>query len=80
MPRTAEEIFDDFTERFGWDFEIQQDVLVNWCGESLIEPLLRYIQEAGQTDYFQEFLEDNFGDPKSEAGSGEEPDWRKSGF
>ena len=39
-------------------------MLVNWCGESLIEPLLRYIQEADQTEDFEEFLIDNFGEPE----------------
>ncbi len=79
-PRTAEEVFEKFAQRFGWDFEIQADVLVNWCGESMIEPLLRYIQEAEQTGDFEEFLIDNFGDPESQAGTGGEPDWREAGF
>ncbi len=80
MPRTAEEVFNQFTERFGWDFEIQAHVLVNWCGEGMIEPLLRYIQEAGQTEDFEEFLIENFGEPEPKGRSAEEPDWREAGF
>lgn len=80
ITRTAEELFADFSERFGWDSETQADVLVNWCGESLIEPLLRHIQEAGQTGDFEEFLIDNFEEEKPGAKSPEQLDWRKAGF
>jgi hypothetical protein len=60
--RSAEAIFDSFAERLGWDSQRQADVLRNWCGEGMIEPLLRHIQETGNAEDFEVFLIDNFGD------------------
>lgn len=60
-PHGVQEVFNSFAERLGWDFEIQADVLLNFCGEDMIEPLLQHIQEVGQTEDFAEFLTDNFG-------------------
>jgi hypothetical protein len=79
--RTAQDIFDRFAERLGWDFGTQADVLVNWCSdENVIEPLLQHIQLTGQTDDFEEFLIDNFGDEQPEDDGAERPDWQKEGF
>ncbi len=61
-PRTVQVVFDSFARRLGWDLQKQADVLVSWFGEGLIAPLLQYIQEAGQTVDFAEFLGDNFAD------------------
>jgi hypothetical protein len=63
---TAQEVFDDYRSRLGWDFQRQADVLVNWLIEEMIEPLLRYIHEVGQTEDFAEFLAINFRDEQPE--------------
>jgi hypothetical protein len=56
-------------------------VLVNWCSEeNIIEPLLQRIQVTGQTDDFEEFLIDNFGDEQPEVDGAARPDWQKEGF
>lgn len=60
--RDAHEVFNRYCNRLGWGFATQADVLVNWFGEGMIEPLLRCIQDAGQADDFEEFLADNFRD------------------
>jgi hypothetical protein len=79
VSRTAKDVFDDFSQRLGWDVEMQADVLANWCLEGMIEPLLRYIQEAGQTDDFDDWLILNFGEgPKPEAV--EKTGWQTAGF
>ncbi|MEN6365654.1 MAG: hypothetical protein ABFC88_02435 [Thermoguttaceae bacterium] len=57
---TAQEVFNDYRRRLGWDFAVQSDVLVNFCGDNMIEPLLRYIDDSGQTEDFAGFLADNF--------------------
>ena len=68
----AKAIFDSFAERLGWDFGVKADVLLNYCGEDMIEPLLRHIQEDGQTEDLADFLIDNFGD--------DQPDRKKNGI
>jgi len=62
MPKTAREVFYEYAERLGWDCGVQAHILVSWCGEGMIEPLLRYIQEADQADDFEDFLEINYGE------------------
>jgi hypothetical protein len=79
MSRTAKDIFETFSDRLGWDFEIEADVLVNWCLEGLIEPLLQYIENAGQTDDFEDWLIDNFG-VDLQAREVQQHDWQKEGF
>ena len=52
--------------------------LRNWCGEDIIEPLLRHIQNVGQTADFDEYLISNFGEVEPE--DDERPDWQRHGF
>jgi hypothetical protein len=57
---TAQEGFDDYRSRLGWDFQKQADILLNYCTEEMIAPLLRYIEDSGQTEDFADFLAINF--------------------
>lgn len=66
----AKVIFDSYSTRLGWDFSTQADVLLNWCGEDMVERLLQYIQEARQTEDFEEFLADNFRLSPTQTGGG----------
>jgi hypothetical protein len=73
-PHTAQEVFERFSQRLGWDFEIKADVIANWCGEHMIELLLQQIQDDGQSVYFEEFLIDNFGPIVGDAASASHSD------
>ncbi len=46
----------------------------------MIEPLVRYIQEAEQTEDFKESLINQSDDPGPKARSPEEGNWREAGF
>lgn len=57
----AQDVFSRYSRLLGWDFPKQADVLLYWCGEEMIGPLLQYIQAAGQIRDYEKFLADNFG-------------------
>jgi hypothetical protein len=63
---TAQDVFESYATRLGWDNETQMHVLVHWCDADLIEPLLQYIQGTKRTEDFVQFLADNFGDDRLE--------------
>jgi hypothetical protein len=59
---SAKVVFDGFAERLDWDWQRQVEVLLAFCGEDMVGPLLRQIDEFGQTEDFKKFLIGNFGD------------------
>jgi hypothetical protein len=66
MTRSVEEILHDYAERFDWESTEVAEALVAYLGESVIDPLLVFIQEVGLTEDFEEFLADNWPDEPPE--------------
>ncbi|MCE5268415.1 MAG: hypothetical protein LLG00_11065 [Planctomycetaceae bacterium] len=72
--RGAREVFYSFSEKLDWDLLTQADVLLNFCGDGVVEVLLQDIEDTGQTADFEEFLLDNFGEEWPEKDDAERPD------
>ena len=66
MTKTADDVFNEYADRFDWEPSDMVDVLVAYLGESILDPLLSLIEEVGMTEGFEEFLEDNWGDDRTE--------------
>jgi len=63
---TAQDVFESYAARLGWDFEMQAHVLIHWFDTDAVGPLLQDIQDTGRTEDFAEFLADSFGDDRLE--------------
>jgi hypothetical protein len=63
---TAQDVFESYATRLGWDFEMQAHVLIHWFDTDAVGPLLQDIQDTRRTEDFAEFLADSFGDDRLE--------------
>jgi hypothetical protein len=61
----AKVVFEGFAKRLEWDWQTQVEVLLAFCGEDMVEPLLRQIDDYEQTEDFEQFLVDNFDDDEA---------------
>ena len=62
--RGAREVFDSFADRFAWDFGIQQDVLLNYCGENMVEPVIAGHRGGGADGGFRRVPDRQFRAPQ----------------